>query len=87
MVNKTELRKLLTDDKLVYGSDRVLKSVRSGQVKRVFLASNAPSQVRGALTRYQPLGGFTIEETDLTNDELGTACKKPFSIAALALLS
>jgi large subunit ribosomal protein L30e len=83
----TEIKKLLGTPKLIIGTDRVLKAVRKGGVTKVLLASNAPSHLRTGLAEYQKLAGFALEETGMTNDELGTICKKPFSIAALAILS
>ncbi len=85
---KAEIRKLLGSDKLVIGSDRVLKAVRQGSVNKVVLASNAPDELREQLNRYHGLGvKFALEDAEMPNDELGTLCKKPFSIAAIAILA
>ena len=83
---KTEIRKLLGTEKLIIGTDRVLKAVRKGGVSKVVLATNAPATLRTELERYRLLGDFPVEDAGMTNDELGTLCKKPFSIAALAIL-
>lgn len=82
---KTEIRKLLGTEKLVIGTDRVLKSVQNGQATKVILASNAPEHLKAQLGRYHALAKFEIEDAGMTNEELGTLCKKPFSIAALAI--
>ncbi len=83
---KTEIRKLLGSEKLIIGTDRVLKSVRKGEATKVILASNAPDSLRVQLSRYKELGSsFELEEAGMPNDELGTLCKKPFSIAAIAI--
>ncbi len=85
---KTEIRKMLGSDKLILGSERVLKAVRKGGVAKVVLASNAPESLKAQLEQYQKLGDhFLIEDAGVPNDELGTLCKKPFSIAVLAFLS
>ncbi len=85
---KAEIRKLLGSDKLVIGTDRVLKAVRKGGVAKVVLAENAPAALREQLERYKRLGGaFELAEAGIPNDEFGTLCKKPFSIAAIAILS
>lgn len=81
---KAEIRKLLGTDKIVLGTDKVLKSVRAGDVSKVILASNAPAALRKELERYKPIGGFELVDAGITNDELGTTCKKPFSVAAIA---
>jgi len=83
---KGEIRKLLGSDKLIIGTDRVRKAVRSGEITKVFLATNAPVMLREQLERYRKLGApFELVDAGLSNDELGTLCKKPFSIAALAI--
>lgn len=85
---KTEIRKMLGSDKLILGSERVLKAVRKGGVVKVVLASNAPDALKAQLEQYRKLGApFHIEDAGMPNDELGTLCKKPYSIAALAILS
>ncbi|RME31773.1 hypothetical protein D6789_01680 [Candidatus Woesearchaeota archaeon] len=82
----TDVKKLLGSEKLVIGTDRVLKAVRAGTASTVILASNAPAELREELSHLQRIGGFTIEDAGVPNDELGTRCKKQFSIAALAVL-
>lgn len=82
---KTEIRKLLGSDKLVIGTDRVLKEVKKGAAAKVVLASNAPDELRTRLARYRAISAFELEDAGMTNDELGTLCKKPFSIAAIAI--
>ncbi len=85
---KAEIRKLLGSDKLIVGTDRVLKAVRKGGVAKVILAANAPAALRDQLAHYQQLGAsFELVTLEMPNDELGTLCKKPFSIAALAIRS
>jgi len=84
---KTEIRKLLGTEKLIIGTDRVLKAVRKGGISKVVLASNAPETLRAQLERYRKLAEFSVDDAGMTNDELGTLCKKPFSIAALAILA
>lgn len=83
---KTEIRKLLGSDRLIIGTDRVLKSARKGDAARIILANNAPETLRRELARYKELGAaFELEEAGMPNNELGTLCKKPFSIAVIAI--
>ncbi len=83
----SDLKKLLGTEKLVLGTDRTLKAVRQGRVARILLAKNAPSSLRESLDRCQRFSSFELEVSPLTNDELGTLCKKPFSVAVIAILS
>lgn len=83
---KTEIRKLLGSDKLIIGTDRVLKTVRKGEATRVIVATNAPESLRAQLTKFKETGAaFELEDAGMPNDELGTLCKKPFSIAVIAI--
>lgn len=81
-----EIRKLLTSKKLLIGKDEVLKNVRKSLVNKVYIASNVPVEVLGDLNRYTKISGFELFETKIPNDELGTVCKKPFSIAVIGVL-
>jgi large subunit ribosomal protein L30e len=82
-----EIKKLLGSEKLVIGTDRVLKAVRDGSVQKVILATNAPASLKEQLDHFMKVAPFALEEAGMSNDELGTFCKKPFSIAALAILN
>ena len=42
---------------------------------------NCPDEVKESIKRYAGLSKAEIEELDMPNDELGIACKKPFSIS------
>ena len=81
-----DIRKILTSKKLLIGKDEVLKNVRKSLVTKVFVASNCPAELIGDLRRYSKISGFELLDTKVPNDELGTVCKKPFSIAVLGIL-
>jgi len=81
-----DIKKLLTSKKFLIGKDEVLKNLRKGLIHRVFIASNCPKELTTDLTRYSKISSFELLETKIPNDELGTVCKKPFSIAVLGVL-
>lgn len=81
-----EIKKVLTSKKLVLGKDEVLKNVRRGLMSKVFVASNCPEMLMTDLQKYSKMSGFELLETKVPNDELGSVCKKPFSIVVLGLL-
>ena len=80
-----DIRKLLTTKKLIIGEDEVLKSARAGGLVKVYAASNANKLVLKDLQKYAPLSGFELLDTKLLNDDLGTTCKKPFSISLIGV--
>jgi ribosomal protein L30E len=80
---KADIRKLLGSDKLVMGSDRCMKLLRSGQLKQIMLANNAPVSTVQDVERHA--GKTEIVVLDIPNEELGVYCKKPFNISVLGI--
>ena len=81
-----DIRKLLTTKKLIIGEDEILKNARVGTLAKVYHASNAKKTVLADLQRYSKLSGFELLDTKVLNVDLGTVCKKPFSIALVGVL-
>ena len=81
-----DIRKILTSKKLLIGKDEVLKNIRKSLVQKAYIASNCPKDLLTDLTKYSKISNFELIETKIPNDELGTVCKKPFSISVLGLL-
>jgi large subunit ribosomal protein L30e len=80
-----EIKKLLGSKKMILGKEEVLKNIRNGTMMKVYVASNCPHDVLRDMKRYSGISNFDILETNMPNDELGTLCKKPFSIAVLGV--
>ncbi len=80
---KAEIRKLLGTDKLVIGTDRVVKLLRAGDLKQVLVASNCKTEVREDVEHLA--GDAEVVALDVTNEELGVFCKKPFNIQVLGI--
>jgi len=81
-----DIRKLLTTKKLILGEDEVLKHARSGTLAKVYHASNANKLTVADLLKYSKISGFELLDTKVPNDDLGTVCKKPFSISTIGVL-
>ena len=82
---KAEIRKLLGSDKLIIGTDRCMKLLRQGQLKKVMLASNCNETVVEDVQRYSSQAGVEVVVLDVPNEELGVFCKKPFHISVLGI--
>lgn len=80
---KAEIRKLLGSDKLIIGTDRCMKLLREGQLKKVMLANNAPVSTVEDVQRFGE--GVEVIVLDVPNEELGVFCKKPFNISILGI--
>ncbi|MBC8494532.1 ribosomal L7Ae/L30e/S12e/Gadd45 family protein [archaeon] len=81
-----EIKKLIGSEKLIIGADRVLKYLKAGKIEKVILASNCNKDVFGEIEHFANFSEVKIEKLDIPNDELGTVCKKPFSVAVVGIL-
>jgi large subunit ribosomal protein L30e len=78
-INKV-LRNVLTTGKVVIGARQTLDAVKTGKAQVVVLSSNClPETV-------DEMKGIPVISYPGTGVDLGVACGKPFSIAALAVL-
>lgn len=81
-----EIRKLLTEKRLVIGTERTMKLVKQGKLAKVYLSSNCPPKVKEDLNRYCVLNDIMCERVPVPNEELGAWCKKPFAISVVGVL-
>ena len=89
MAQKTtqrDLRKLLTSNKLVIGSDRTLSLLRQNKLSAIILSSNCSEKIKAEIEHYSAMQKLEIEHSKHNNEELGTICKKPFPISILSVL-
>ncbi|MCP3681502.1 MAG: 50S ribosomal protein L30 [bacterium] len=82
----TEIKGHLTDNKLIIGTERVLKNLKTGKLEKIFLSSNCSEKAAADIERYSAMSGCTVEKMKVPNDELGVVCKKQFSISVLGIL-
>ncbi|MBW2991300.1 ribosomal L7Ae/L30e/S12e/Gadd45 family protein [Candidatus Woesearchaeota archaeon] len=80
-----EIKKHLKTPNLVIGTDNTLKALRNNELVKVFLASNASESLAKDIEYYASVLKIAVEKLDIPNDELGTVCKKPFSIACIGM--
>ena len=81
----TEIKKLLDAGSLVIGGERTLKNMKNGKVKKVFLSKNCNNNVCDDIKRYAELSKVEISELDMSSDELGAICRKPFGISVISV--
>ena len=85
-INAAELKRMLKAGNIVVGTERTIKNLKLGRVQKVLLSSNCPANVEKDISYYAGLSHAEATKLEYANDELGVICKKPFSIAVLALL-
>ena len=87
-IDKTavEIRGLLADKKLVIGTERTMKLLRLGKLKRVYLSVNCADNTKEDILHFSKLTKTDVKELAYPGNELGVVCKKPFSISVLGVL-
>jgi len=81
-----ELQTAIRTGKVVIGSKSTLKALINGRAKLVIMASNAPDGIREDLKHYCKLAKTPLYVYPGTSWDLGATCRKPFMVAALAIL-
>lgn len=84
-MNMDEIKKLLESKSLIIGEEETMKALRQGQLKKVFLASNAKASLLEDVEYYSKLTSFEVVNLKLNNEELGVLCKKPFRVQVLGV--
>ncbi len=81
----TQIRKKITEGQVIVGTKLTLDGLREGKVSKVYLTQNCPEEVKEEVNHLSSLGKVEIVQLQVSNEELGTVCKKPFSISVLGL--
>jgi len=80
-----EIKKIIDSDKILIGKETTLKSLKKGELLKIYLANNIDVETFEDINYYAKLSNTEVIKVKLNNDELGTFCKKPFSIAVIGL--
>jgi large subunit ribosomal protein L30e len=80
-----EIKKLLEEGKLTMGSDETIKGLKRGNTKTVFTSRNVSATTSKDIEKYANIGGAEVVSVDMTSDELGSICRKPFGISVLSV--
>ena len=78
-----EIKKEIKIGKLVIGTRSSLKELKNGKLRKVFLSSNCPDNIKTEVHKLGQVFSTEIEVLTVPNDELGTICKKQFSISII----
>lgn len=80
-----EIKKAIEKGKTVFGTERVMKGLKKGEIATAYVTSNAPEEVKEEIKHYAELSGAKTVDLKYPNDELGALCKKPFPISVLGI--
>ncbi|NPA38501.1 MAG: hypothetical protein GXN99_01755 [Candidatus Nanohaloarchaeota archaeon] len=67
-------------DKLIIGSDRTLKLARQGKIKKMYLASNAPEELRAEVEILSKTLGIEVVYLEENSKQFGVRIGKPFTV-------
>jgi ribosomal protein L30E len=84
--NLIELKAKLLESKVIIGTERVVKTLKTGKLEKVFLASNCPENVKTDIKKLAGIRKIAIEKLKLNNEELGVFCKKNFFVSVLGTI-
>ena len=83
---RKEIEDALAKGRLIYGSNKTIESIIKGKAKKVVIAKDCPLEIKEDILHYCKLADIPCIEINLNSRELGTLCKRPHVIAALAIL-
>ena len=80
-----ELKDKLVQEKVIIGSDIVMKELKKGNLNKIFLASNCRDDIKKEITHFANIQKVPVELLELSNEDLGVLCKKNFFVAVLGI--
>lgn len=79
-----ELKKDL-EKKTFIGTDSVIKNLKKRNLKKVYISSNCPQDIKEDIEEYKKLSDVEIIQLNYPNDELGHLSKKSYHISVLGI--
>lgn len=80
-----ELSEALKKKKIIIGKDRTLKLLKNDKLSKVFISNNCEEKTKEDIEHYAKINKVNVVKLNMTNEEVGAFCKKPFSISVLGL--
>jgi large subunit ribosomal protein L30e len=81
-----EIKEILSKGKFAFGAEQAIKAAKNNALKKIFVCSNCQKDLLDDLKKYSELSGFEVIQLEVSNKELGTIAKKPFSIAVISVM-
>lgn len=80
-----QLKMAVKSGKVSFGCEEALEAARSGKAKLIVLASNCPESNKSAILERARLSELPVYVHGGTSLDLGSACEKPFLVAAVTI--
>ncbi len=78
------LRSAVKSEKVTIGAKEVLRKLREGEVKKVFLANTCSPKVRDEIKRQALVKKVEVTELAVPSAEVALICKKNYPISVLS---
>jgi len=82
----SKLGLVIKSGKYTLGYQSTLKALRRGQAKMVIVAANTPPLRKSEIEYYALLAKANVHHFNGTNNDLGTACGRLFSVGMVSVL-
>ncbi|MBN1503254.1 ribosomal L7Ae/L30e/S12e/Gadd45 family protein [Candidatus Woesearchaeota archaeon] len=82
----SNIKKLLKEGKVTIGTELSVKMLKNGNLARVYASANTSKSVVNDLEYYAKLSNTEFVQLKIANNELGTLCRKPFSISVIGII-
>ncbi|MGM5483957.1 MAG: ribosomal L7Ae/L30e/S12e/Gadd45 family protein [Nanobdellota archaeon] len=79
-----EITEALNNEKLLIGTDVVMRNLKNGDLKKVYVTSNAPEIIKNDIDNYAKLTDTEVSFLEETNEDLKEICKKRFNVSIVA---
>ncbi|MCD4740740.1 50S ribosomal protein L30e [archaeon] len=81
------IKKVIETGETTIGTRSTEKQLKNGKVKLIILSNNCPKQTKEDIEQHANITGTPIHTFNGTSMKLGEVCRKPFPIAAMAIIN
>ncbi len=78
------LKETLKTQKITIGSKEVMRKLKRGEIKKIFVASTCPQTIRDTIKRYATQKKIEIIELSVPSSEVALLCKKNCPVSILS---
>jgi ribosomal protein L30E len=79
-----ELKKAIKENELTLGSNQTLDKIKTGKVKTIYITTDCREVVRKDILQLSKVSDIKVNVLEISGSELGTLCKKQFSVSVLS---
>ena len=80
-----DLKEIIKSKKFNIGSEITLKKLKNNELKTIFIAKNCKPATKEDIEKYAKSTKVEIVLLDMTKDDLGMACKKPYEVSVISV--